>query len=108
MPAWAKAAWIPLMAKMNAIHARGRGLECQREERAFRRFRRGEDSFADKMESSLKQIFLTQPRLRERRLCCLLNNVSLIRAAQKLHTPPPEIWRFTHSRCLNDTNGSCS
>ena len=96
------------MAKMNATHARERQPVCQRERRALRRFRRGEHSFADEKDSCLKQLLLARLRLCERRRCCLLNKVSLIGAAQKLHTPPPEIWRITHSRCLNDTNGSCS
>jgi len=36
------------MATMNAIHARERRPVCQHEGRALRRFRRGEQSFADK------------------------------------------------------------
>ena len=80
------------MATMNAIHARERRPVRQHEGRALRRFRRGEQSFTDKKDSCLKQLLLAQLRLCERRRCCLLNNVGLIGAAQKLQHA--QRWKF--------------
>ena len=80
------------MATMNVIHARELRPVCQREGRALRRFRRGEHSFAHKKDSCLKQLLLAQPRLCERRRCCLLNKVSLLGAAQKLQHVSAGNW----------------